>query len=411
MNHGSGLGKGSISLLICDEAQDAPDQLCSFLAVSLDEFEMNLCKLGELPDHCKSLRDYQRWSRGPLVSAETTLMEIQNFFAQKDSQPTLFSQGVSQPTLFVQKDSQPTAQDIKQIRALQSVIKKLRDIISMRGDWVLERSRGKVTFDPVWPKSYRETLFHGIPKIVLSSATVRKKTCALLGIDESDIDFFEYPSTFPIRRRPVILVGSSPPIRVDSRTEKTLSKRLEWVRLIDQIISNRLDRKGKVDTVSYSRAQFFIERSKHRDILMHHHSGNTARCVQQFREATAPTVLVSPVMTTGYDFPMADCEYSIISKVPFPDSRGKIMQARLKEDPEYGPYLTMQIMVQTSGRGMRSEGDQHETFIVDDHIRWFLPKHRNQAPKWWLDAVVWKKVIPSPPESLTEQIPTEQIPF
>ena len=46
----------------------------------------------------------------------------------------------------------------------------------------------------------------------------------------------------------------------------------------------------------------------------------------------------------------------------------------------------MQDLVQAVGRGMRSEQDQCETIILDDHVQWFVRQHREFAPQWFLDA-------------------------
>src|SRR6185295_8060333 len=67
--------------------------------------------------------------------------------------------------------------------------------------------------------------------------------------------------------------------------------------------------------------------------------------------------------------------YQIISKVPFPVMTGGIIKAQMKDDPEYADYLTAQTLIQTYGRTNRAEDDFSETFIVDDHIIWFLDKY------------------------------------
>ena len=94
--------------------------------------------------------------------------------------------------------------------------------------------------------------------------------------------------------------------------------------------------------------------------------------------------LIGPSVTTGYDFPGTQCEYQILAKVPFPDSRSPILKARCEQDKLYADYLTMQTLVQTCGRAMRSKMDQCENFIVDDNIRWFMSRNGNTlAPKWF----------------------------
>src|SRR5258707_8109244 len=88
-------------------------------------------------------------------------------------------------------------------------------------------------------------------------------------------------------------------------------------------------------------------------------------------------VLVSPSVMTGWDFPDSQCRFQILAKLPFPDTRSKITQARQALDKDYGPYLMMQNLVQAVGRGMRSKTDWCETLIVDDNCAWVSGKYKN----------------------------------
>jgi Rad3-related DNA helicase len=94
----------------------------------------------------------------------------------------------------------------------------------------------------------------------------------------------------------------------------------------------------------------------------------------------------------------------VILKVPWPDSREPVIEARTVKDKTYPAYIAMQDLVQAVGRGMRSEDDQCETLILDDHVRWFLSKYRTFAPQWFLDAFRSCITIPIPPPRL-EQAP------
>ena len=52
------------------------------------------------------------------------------------------------------------------------------------------------------------------------------------------------------------------------------------------------------------------------------------------------------------------------------------------------------------GRGMRAADDRCEVVILDDHARWFVPKHAKLAPSWFLDAVIWSNRLPDPAPKL-----------
>jgi len=161
-----------------------------------------------------------------------------------------------------------------------------------------------------------------------------------------------------------------------------------WVTRIDQILDRRQDRKGIIHTVSYARRDYLMAHSRHRSMMLSHTSANTSEVVNQFRLAKSPCVLVSPVITSGYDFPGAECDYIIIGKIPYPDTRSPLYQARTKTDSDWGAFLAMETIVQLSGRGTRSEEDKCEVLIVDDNWTWFWPRYKQFAPRWFHDRVI-----------------------
>jgi Rad3-related DNA helicase len=173
-----------------------------------------------------------------------------------------------------------------------------------------------------------------------------------------------------------------------------------WLSRINQIVEARGDRKGIIHCVSYQRQGEIVSASPAPGWIVGHTSDETASMIEWFKASRPPLVLASPSITTGYDFPGCDCEFQIIAKLPFPDSRAKIIQARSKADPSYIPYLTIQSLIQATGRGMRAIDDQCETFILDDHIARMLAQHKDQFLPWWLKLYHRRDLIPDPPPAL-----------
>jgi ATP-dependent DNA helicase DinG len=287
-----------------------------------------------------------------------------------------------------------------EVKKLKQLSRKLAVVADMQGEWVVEETKvyGKraMRFSPIWPAPYAERyLFASVPKVVLFSATLRPKTAELLGISPQGHSFLEYPSDFPVAHRPVYHI---PTVQMSHRTNDQGIR--IWLQRIDQIIRARKDRKGIIHTVSYARRNLVMENSEFSGMMMTHGPDNTRMVIEQFKRMDKPCVLVSPSVTTGYDFPYEECEYQIIGKLPFPDTRGAVLQARVKADRDYANYITMQVMVQASGRGCRAADDRCETFIIDDNIVWFLGKNKQFAPRWWLDSMKRAPVIPPAPTKL-----------
>jgi Rad3-related DNA helicase len=101
-------------------------------------------------------------------------------------------------------------------------------------------------------------------------------------------------------------------------------------------------------------------------------------------------------MATGWDFPDDECRWQIIIKLPFPDTRGEIIKARSKQDPDFTSYMAMQQLIQAVGRGVRSKTDWCETFIVDNNITWFIDRYKHLSVDWFRGAYKTKPTIPQP---------------
>lgn len=284
---------------------------------------------------------------------------------------------------------------LSRLRELRDLGRRLGGIATMKDEWVMEEARDRrgrrvVRFDPVWPGSYAESsLFTGVPKVILTSATIRPKTLELLGVPPNEYEFLEYPSSFPAALRPFIWV---PTVRV--RYDMDPGSARLWVSKIDAILRARGDRKGVIHTISYARRDYVLRYSEFAGRMLTHDTGAIQSTVEAFRCARPGTILLSPSVGTGFDFPGADCRYQIIGKVPFPSTQSKVLQARQERDKDYFAYVAAQNLTQMSGRGMRSSDDWCETIIIDDNWSWFSQKYKSMFPKWFRDS--WRKSMGVP---------------
>lgn len=362
-----GQGLGEFEMIILDEAHNAEKELEGFLSFQVtddDALNVQSVLLGS-----DDIQDWINWAGAVIGPLKAWLDE---------------------------QDVPETPNGLRHLKKLQATAQKLELLSELAHDeWVLERTKGGMGFSPIKTARYAENyLFRRIPKVLLTSATLTHKTLALLGFDRDDYRLWESPSDFPVARRPVIHTGTLPRVTVDHRM--TDGHKLMWRRRIDRIIEPRLQTKGIIHTVSYARMKELLQLSEFSKYMIGHDTGTTKLAVEKFKRAKAPAILVSPSMTTGWDFPDDECRWQIIGKLPLPDTRGAIMSIRKELDPEYIPYLTAQQIVQATGRGMRSKDDWCETFIVDDHMEWFIRKHRRLFPAWFMQAYESVSTIPKP---------------
>lgn len=354
---------GDINLLIMDEAHQAPQELADHLSFRLTS-EMRKHFASKLPDN-DSIPAWQYWARMASASIKGKLES--------------------------HKGHPPQAlQDLYQ--GISTVDQKL----SM-GEWVIERfDDGAVAFDCVNPESFGSLLWGAVDRVVLVSATANKMTAHAIGITE--VEEWAARSSFPKERRPVWAVEGA--VQVNFRMVE--GQKRQWVNLIDRIMDSRLDRKGIIHTTSFERARYLQQYSRHAKRLVLNESRTTRSVVENFKLSKGNSVLVSPSVTTGYDFPYSECEFQIVAKIPFPDLRTKAAQEKVERNREWAGYMAAQVIVQSSGRGMRAEDDQCETFIVDGNFGWWWRGNRKFTPKWWQDAVRFTSIggLPPAPERL-----------
>ena len=372
--HSEGIGK--VDLLILDEAHAAIQELSSAIEIKLHHASYNFLYniIESIPPFGKPLAIWRTWAKYAHPKAIKHFQELK----QKTQH--------------------------KYLSITDRFVTTLEQISNVPESWILDESNSAETLiSPLWPTEYAEKyLFQSVKSIILSSATLVPKTLDLLGIKQEDSLFITQDHTFSPARSPVYIFPHS---RVDFKMSEG-----DWqstVGRMDTFISRRLDRKGMIHCVSYHNKERILKDSIHRGIMIApRRASEFSAAVEEYRKSASPRILISPAATTGYDFPGDQCEYTVILKLPFIDGRSPIMKARSEHDPEYLSYLTAQTLVQTCGRGMRSNEDQNETLVLDAHANWFLGKKerggfRYLLPPWFMRQIQYPSNQPVPPPPLS----------
>lgn len=388
------LALGAFDLLILDEAHAAPDLLSDFCSVTLYRDEISKLLGLTTPALSDGIVAWVDWALSSLRTAQVKVAVQQERLKVAMTGPDRLD---TVRTLLRLTDIARGLERLSGASQWRDSEGGVRETVMPGREihWVSESipstsPRGpSIRFTPVWAHAYAEpVLFRGVPKVALLSATLTRSVAKYLGIPDSQLDYNEMASTFDPRRRPLYYI---PTTRVD-RNMNEGAKRL-WVNQIDRVIAGRLDRKGIIHSRSYDRAAEIVRRSKHAHLMMTHTTATLRDTVAEFKAAKAPAILVSPSVETGFDFPGDECRYQILSKVPFIDGRSPLIQARAKSDDGYLNHVAAITLIQQCGRGMRSRDDAAESFIFDDHFRWF--RAAATFPKWFRDS--WRTLDVVPP--------------
>lgn len=371
-----GQGMSHFQQVIFDEGHDAPDALARAMQVQLNQSEIEEgLKIDFLRFPASTdMSNWKPWAQNARAIAEIAMIAAGARIAgQSDPKPSW----------------------VRHFTHMRNLCRRLAILSNARADdWVVDEAERGYQFDPIRPGRYAESaLLLRIPKIIVVSATLRPKTLYMIGVGRDNSQFTEFDSDFDPKRCPIYYI---PTMRVDSRAEDL---GMLWLRL-DQIIAKRRDRKGIVHTVSYDRQREIMDRSRFRGSMLVNLRGEPATAmIEQFKNSGPGTMLVSPSVGTGYDFPLDECEWQFMCKIPF-QPPSKIVKAREHDDPEYRSYQAMQTLVQSFGRGMRSKEDRCENFLADDHAEWFIPRYGHLAPRSFHGFFRRVSVLPQPPDKL-----------
>ena len=369
-NFSSGIGEFGLAVL--DEGHQCFSAMENYLTIFISRMDIQSMGL-HFPESAIAGADaladlwtaWKTWAAGALPTADDYIADLDEQIKSYRSRNQLVPGGLS-----------------RVYRSARSTQAKLSRLATVNEFWVVQQTYHGYRFVPKWVSNYSAHLFGKIPKVVVMSAILSPRTADHIGIPSNgDRAWIEMDSHFPPENTPIWHI---PTARINYRTDDYGSTL--WATRIDQIIRRRLDRKGIVFTVSYERAKMLVSRSDFKGIMLTHSTADVVQVVERFKKMPAPAVLVSPSVTTGYDFPMDKSgkpQYIIIGKIPYPDTKDPVTHARQEDDKEWSSFMAMETLVQSCGRMSRSVDDKTEIFCVDDSIFWFWKLNSKFAPYWF----------------------------
>jgi Rad3-related DNA helicase len=282
----------------------------------------------------------------------------------------------------------------RQYSFLDNFIRKIHFMISFIGNGgkvCTQVEDTTISMKPLMIDFMAKEMLEGISDFVLHmSATVQSKQlyCKCLGLDESEVEYIQVGSVFPPENRPVVFapVGS-----MSYKNKKDTLPKMSVV--IDRLLNERhQEERGIIHTGTYEIANYIYENSDCRDRLVYPKSGERDEIIRQFFESGRDDlVLLSPSLMEGIDLKGDLAKFSMVCKVPF----ASLADRWTKEKMDYivGWYAeeTINKLIQSTGRHIRSEEETGITYIMDETFKWFYNSNKFRFPKWWTESLILKR--------------------
>ena len=293
------------------------------------------------------------------------------------------------------KNSQTLSQKLS---AIQNMLQKVETCVSSLrrtpDDWAFwidnTEDEGKVAFcKPLNAAPYMDLIKKGgVVRVYMSAYPGEKNVfCRNLGLHPDEVAWFSVKSSFPKESRPIIMSG------MGSMSRRNIQATLpNMLKAIERILDKHVDQKGCIHCGTYeigkqivahfagtptAQRLLFAEKADYRDIVMEMH-----------KSTPAPTVLLSPSMTEGFDFAGELARFQILVKVPYASLSDRSVVAKKDKDPDWYAQMALSTTLQAVGRGNRFSGDFCVHYLLDSDFSMLFDRHKSKLPKWFTEAIV-----------------------
>lgn len=268
------------------------------------------------------------------------------------------------------------------LEELQTISDKLSLYAKPMGEWILTeyKRNQKVELKPVYAHQVAEhgffrkgDCFLHMSATICGFAEYRKS----LGISDSYVEI-AVDNPIPVDNRPVKLLSA---VQVSGNYDRTVV-----ARVIDKIIDRHGQENGVIHTVSFKLAEEIVANSKHEKRLVI--SNDRAEIMKLLGRHNSGAVILSPSITTGYDFKGDLARWQVIAKVPFLFLGDSFVKLNMERSQNWYNREALLKMIQACGRVVRGVDDYGVTYIIDKNAERLIQRSHDLAPDWWLESLI-----------------------
>ena len=371
-------------LLVVDEGHGLGEWGVMFAQVSL-----GVDVVGDIPN-LDNFDQWIEWITEKVDEVSSRMVEIEGLVDPMDDDSDL----ITRDMVLLYKKLQ---------RAIFKMELLVDDYLTHDEEWTVDVSRRSVVFRPLTSGRFLDKLlWRWSGKILISSGTIINESVFKreTGLDKKNCEFISVPSTFPVENRLVYRVESVGVVNHKNKVEK-MSRIVGMIKKI-MVAHNGLN--GVVHCHSYENAlalndglrgsldnwvkhkingliSEYVKNydydsfDKNVDGVWLQNRDNRDESLKRWIDDSEPSLFLSVNFTEGIDLKDDLCRYAVLMKVPFMDLSDKRVEARIaKGDRNWYESKAIESIVQSWGRGVRSEDDYCDFYILDGSF-WRLWKN------------------------------------
>jgi ATP-dependent DNA helicase DinG len=355
-------------VMVCDEGSELEEQLVSQFTCEVDmPFLMKTHTLvTPFPNDDKNKPKVLSWVNSLIEKVETSCADYKEWFSSNTAKKDIIT---------FNKKKQEYTKLTNLFNSLGLLSESFYD-----SDYIIERVEYGIRFIPLKVDVLSKHLFSHAEKVVIMSATIIDPDayCKSLGI--KDYEYLHIGTDFDPEKSPISIMAKQ---KLNFNNLKSMLPTL--VKQIEGILEHHGDEKGIIHTHTQYLTDYIRDNVKSNRLLCREPGVNNEQLLGMHEESEEPTVLVSPSMTYGVDLKGDLARFQIILKAPWLPTKDVRVEKLMKLDKDWYGNQMLKTLVQACGRGVRSEDDYCETYILDGSIFDAINRNKKKLPKFFLD--------------------------
>lgn len=359
-------------MIICDEASELEDELVSNFTLditydTLKKYGINTTKLSLNATQS----EIKQWVEGLNNDINEILNNIEEILKQNINDPFKFKNVVRL---------------ISKYKHLQNITKIVCEINKSwdECEYIRDGDDKHIILQPLYVNKLSKHLFSYADTIVLLSATIinHKKFASTLGIEESEYDYIEAPSSFDASNAPIYIAKNNliNYKNIDALLPK-ISKQLIF------LCNKHKNEKGIIHTHTNKITNYIYSNIIDKRFTIRK-DDITNEDILRIHKYKPNSILISPSLGFGVDLKDDLARFQIIIKLPFLPINSKRVKLLLEKDKDWYLMKMFVNLIQSCGRGVRSEKDYCVTYIMDSTLINILTRYSNNLPSYFIDRFV-----------------------
>jgi Rad3-related DNA helicase len=354
-------------VMVCDEASELEDQLVKEYTCTVN---FSFLKKLELPIFAFPNSDYGKagkWVHTLYSNVVDKVDEITELIKAKEGKTV-------EKTLNARKD------DLIMLNGLRSKLKTLIETWN-QSEYLFERDAKAITFIPLKVDKLAANLFDHADKVILMSATIIDPQNFCKGLGITKFKYIEAESTFDASKAPIY---ANTKVKLNyANLQSNLPKIVDQIKAICQ---SHKDEKGIIHTQTNTITKYVQDNIPHDTRFLFREPGvKNEDLLDTHYNTSDPTVLVSPSMSHGVDLKGDLARFQIIIKAPYLPTKDIRVERMMKLDQSWYMNKMLSSLIQSCGRGIRSQKDHCVTYILDGSIIEQIIRNKAKIPKYFID--------------------------